>query len=172
MIGGAELVFTLPLVTFALAAAGIAAAGLTPRARNLAAATFAAAFTAGTLYAPLSVILWMIPVLLAATMLAGGLTAAAPSIPAPAAALLAVVIGWTCGLSTAPDHGSTSAVAASIGGSLGGAVLGVSALAWLLRGGTRLAGPRIGPVALRVLGAWVAAIAAMMLALHFAPLVR
>lgn len=159
----------LPLVTLALVAASIASASLARRGGTIGALFFTGGFLVGAAYAPLPLVLVMIPLLLASAVLAGTLTAALPTIPTPAAALLAAALGWGCGIATAPDHGSPGAVVASLGGTLAAALCGIVALSLVLRAIVRLVGPPVGPVGLRVLGAWTAAVASMMLALNLAP---
>ena len=58
---------------------------------------------------------------------------------------------------------------ASVTGTIGAAVLAIGLLAGLLAVLRRLLAPRVGDLALRVIGAWILAITIMMLALAFAP---
>ncbi|RAI03405.1 hypothetical protein DLJ53_02510 [Acuticoccus sediminis] len=166
--GATQLVLYSNL-TFALAAGAIAASAMERRVATTAAVCLVAGFVAGLATPPLQYMLWMMPALLGTAGAVGAVLVATARMPRPLAEGLALVLGWAMGIATAPEHGSTGAVIASIAGTLGGALLGMGLLAALLALVQRLLGAMIGAIARRVLGAWTLAIAMMMLALYAAP---
>jgi hydrogenase/urease accessory protein HupE len=101
--------------------------------------------------------------------LAAALAALAPGRALPLAALLSLGAGTLVGWASLPDAGLPRDRAFTMAGSVTGAALGLLYLAGgldLLR--DRLRAPWLA-IALRVLAAWIAAIAFLMLALHLAP---
>lgn len=158
---GALHVLVTPLALAALLALGCALVAMTE------ASQFRLALLTGVLVALLSgVIALLAPTVPAAALIAAGATllpglAAASGAPAErgVAALLVVAASLAISLSAAPEPGAWVAA-------LGAGLCVLLLLLWLQEGVRRLA-QRL-PLAPRVLGAWVAAIAMLLGALEFA----
>lgn len=166
--GAAQLVL-YPNLTFALVVGALGASAMRRSVLPTSAAALVLGCLAGCATPPFPAILWLIPALLGTVGGIGAALVASARMPRPIAELLALALGWGTGLATVPTHGSALAVTVSLLGSIGGALIGVGLLAAALAAGRGLLGDRIGAIALRVVGAWVVAIAVLMLALHLAP---
>lgn len=169
---GSRLPFHFPHVAFALAALAVAASVMRPAVRLTAALTFLAGALAAGLTPLLFIVQWLIPVLVLTALACGAVTAAAARAPRPVGELLAGLVGWGVGMATFPDHGTPAAAAATLTGTLGAALAAVGLVAAALALLRRALGGQVGGIAVRVAGAWVCAIAVLVLALTLVPLVR
>ena len=169
LVDGATQIVLYPNLAFALVVAAVATSAMRRGVALSAAVALVLGCVAGTLTPPLPALLWLMPALLGTAGAIAVILIGTARMPRPLAEGLALVMGWATGLATVPTHGGPAAMVASVTGTIGAAVLAIGLLAGLLAVLRRLLAPRVGDLALRVIGAWILAITIMMLALAFAP---